>query len=305
MINPPTKNLITKLTSLALLVVFMFNMTSHLALAFDITATPDSGDVGVSASVGDITVTPSTGGGGAIGLPHTAVIFSGFAYPKATVFILKQGTLALSVKADDTGAFSATLEEKFDSTIVYTLYAIDLSSNKSLLINYPIVIYAGYITHLSGIRFAPTIVLDKVEVRSGDYLTVFGYALPSMDMEVFVDGPDKKSFTLTSNANGTYKIILPMQGLSKGNYVAYARYTSDGRITKLVKFIIGDTNIPNTDIVENIPGDCNYDGIINLVDFSVLAFWYGKDNPPTCVDTNRDGRIDLVDFSILAFWWTG
>ncbi len=85
----------------------------------------------------------------------------------------------------------------------------------------------------------------------------------------------------------------------------YIRYVDDARNSKLVKFVIGELNVPNTDIVENIPGDCNYDRLINLVDFSVLAFWYGKDNPPACVDTNRDNKIDLIDFSILAFWWTG
>ena len=283
-----------------LFLVFSLNMGSHLVFA---QMGPVTDTVSITAEVvGTITVTPS---GGGIGLPKTAVSFSGLAYPKATVSILKEGVLAASVFSDSAGYFSATLEEKYDSTIVYTLFAVDLSGNKSLLINYPIVVYTGYITHLSGIRFAPTIVIDKAEVRYGDYLTVYGYSLPKMGLEVFVEGKEKIGFTLTSNANGTYKIILPMQNLPKGDYVVYARYVNDQRITKLVKFIIGETNIPNTDIVENIPGDCNYDGVINLVDFSVLAFWYNKDNPPKCVDTNRDGIINLVDFSILAFWWTG
>ncbi len=274
-------------------------MSAHVAEALTLTETEE---VTVTAQVGTVTVTPTTGG---FGLPRTAVSFSGYAYPKAIVTILKEGTKAISVLADTSGYFSATLEEKYDTTTIYTLYAMDVSGNKSLLINYPIVVYTGYVTHLSGIKFAPTIVTDKAEVRFGDYLTVYGHSLPNADMEVFIEGKEKKSFTLTSNKNGTYKIILPMQNLPKGDYVVYARYLNDTRITKLVKFIIGELNIPNTDIVENIPGDCNYDGIINLVDFSVLAFWYNKPNPPKCVDTNRDNKIDLVDFSILAFWWTG
>ncbi len=293
------KNKLTRVTISGLALVVLFFLNLGVAEALTIT---DSADVAVTAQVGNVTVTPGSSG---FGIPQTAVTFSGLAYPKATVSILKEGAPAISVIADITGYFTATLEEKYDSTIVYTLYAVDISGNKSLLINYPIVVYTGYITHLSGIRFAPTIVIDKAQVRAGDYLTVFGYSLPSVGMEVFIEGKQKKSFTLTSNSNGTYKIILPMTDLPKGDYVVYVRYANDARISKLVKFIIGDTNIPNTDIVENVPGDCNYDGIINLVDFSVLAFWYNKENPPKCVDTNGDNKINLVDFSILAFWWTG
>ncbi|KKQ46505.1 MAG: hypothetical protein US65_C0037G0007 [Candidatus Yanofskybacteria bacterium GW2011_GWC2_37_9] len=90
---------------------------------------------------------------------------------------------------------------------------------------------------------------------------------------------------------------------SKGNYFTYVKYTDDIRISKLVEFLIGDTNIKSTDVTLNIPGDCNADGAINLTDFSVLAFWYKKQNPPVCVDINKDNIVDLIDFSILAYYW--
>ena len=93
--------------------------------------------------------------------------------------------------------------------------------------------------------------------------------------------------------------------MSKGDYVVQVKYISDIRVSKSVQFVIGELNILNIDSVADIPGDCNRDKIINLVDFSVLAFWYGKKNPPVCVDTNRDNTINLIDFSILAFYWTG
>jgi hypothetical protein len=286
-----------------LLFFFFFNFGHNIALAV-------TENVTVSAQVGGVVVPPGGGGGGGggIGIPPTSVRFSGEAYPFATVTILKSGIEAATVAADSRGLFTATLEEQYDSTIIYSLYARDVLGNKSLLINYPIVVQVGFLTHLSGIRFAPTIVTDKAEVRFGDYLTITGYSLPSVNIEVFVESKGeqaKKSFTLSASAGGSYKIILPMQGLPKGDYVVYVKYSDDDRISKLVKFIIGEANVPNVDIVENIPGDCNYDSIINLVDFSVLAFWYGKANPPVCVDTNKDNKIDLVDFSILAFWWTG
>lgn len=290
-----------------LVLFFVCNMAGHIADAYTIVAIPDSGDVGISATVSgnaSISITPSSSSTG-FGFPATAVRFTGQAYPEATVAILKQGTQVATVVADATGLFSATLEEKYDSTIVYTLFATDVFGNRSLLINYPLAVYTGYLTQVSGILFAPTIVTDMAEVRFGDYLTVSGSSWPKQNMEVSVAGPVNRVFTLTSNADGSYKIVMPMLDLPRGNYVVYSQYVTYPQISKLVKFIIGDTNIPNTNIVQNIPGDCNADGVVNLVDFSILAFWYAKPNPPPCVDTNHDGIVNLVDFSILAFWWTG
>ena len=52
-------------------------------------------------------------------------------------------------------------------------------------------------------------------------------------------------------------------------------------------------------------GDMNNDKRVNLVDFSVVAYWYKRPSPPATVDLNNDGKVDLVDFSILAYYWTG
>ena len=49
----------------------------------------------------------------------------------------------------------------------------------------------------------------------------------------------------------------------------------------------------------------NKDSRVNLVDFSIAAYWYKRSTPPPSADLNGDGKVDLVDFSILAFYWTG
>ncbi len=54
-----------------------------------------------------------------------------------------------------------------------------------------------------------------------------------------------------------------------------------------------------------IRGDVNKDNRVNLVDFSIAAYWYRRLSPPASVDINGDGRVDLIDFSIMAFYWTG
>ena len=44
---------------------------------------------------------------------------------------------------------------------------------------------------------------------------------------------------------------------------------------------------------------------VNIVDFSITAFWYNRPSPPPAIDLNKDGKVNLVDFSILAYYWTG
>lgn len=56
-----------------------------------------------------------------------------------------------------------------------------------------------------------------------------------------------------------------------------------------------------------INADLNRDGRVNLVDFSILLFWWASDggdsDPPA--DINLDGTVSLTDFSIMLFNWTG
>ena len=54
-----------------------------------------------------------------------------------------------------------------------------------------------------------------------------------------------------------------------------------------------------------VRADLNGDCSVNLVDFSILAYWYKRSGFPAAYDLNGDGKIDLVDFSIMAYYWTG
>ncbi|MCK4800344.1 hypothetical protein KAS31_05175, partial [Candidatus Parcubacteria bacterium] len=52
--------------------------------------------------------------------------------------------------------------------------------------------------------------------------------------------------------------------------------------------------------------DLNSDGKIDLVDFSImLYFWEQSDPSNIYVDMNSDGIVNLTDFSIMMYYWTG
>jgi hypothetical protein len=63
------------------------------------------------------------------------------------------------------------------------------------------------------------------------------------------------------------------------------------------------SNLIQKTIPKKIRGDIDNNNKINLVDFSIMAYWYKKPFPPLILDLNQDNKIDLTDFSILAYYW--
>ncbi len=50
--------------------------------------------------------------------------------------------------------------------------------------------------------------------------------------------------------------------------------------------------------------DLNCDSYVDLIDFSIMYYWYEKDNPPERVDLRPDGEINIFDFSVMAYYWS-
>jgi len=56
--------------------------------------------------------------------------------------------------------------------------------------------------------------------------------------------------------------------------------------------------------------DLNNDCRVNLVDFSIAAYWYNRPISAAFAvieseKLNNDGKVNLIDFSIMAYYWTG
>lgn len=49
--------------------------------------------------------------------------------------------------------------------------------------------------------------------------------------------------------------------------------------------------------------DLNCDGYVDIVDFSIMYYWFDKTTPPRRVDLHPDGRINIADFSVMAAYW--
>lgn len=64
--------------------------------------------------------------------------------------------------------------------------------------------------------------------------------------------------------------------------------------------------IPVPAVTKKKRGDINNDGNVNLIDFSIMAYWWKRPVPDLIlpqIDLNGDKQLTLIDFSILAYWW--
>lgn len=285
--------------------ISLFCLTTSL-----VSAQMTSIDETVSVSALVVNQLPSNNsGGGSIVIPpsKSGVGFSGYAYPGARITLLKNAVYVEEGKADETGFFSISSAEPYNSTHIYTLFADDPNQERSLLLNYPLIVSTGTFTQISNILFAPTLIVDKSEVQKTDSLIIEGYGRPQKELIITIQQGlvVKKTYEVTTTPSGNYSFVISLDSFPDAKYTVSAQYKEVSRISKLVTFSVGNKTLARELDTIRIPGDCSLDRKITLTDFSILAYWYGRDNPPSCIDTNNDNIINLVDFSILAYYWTG
>lgn len=256
----------------------------------------------------------SGGGGSIISSPPPStgatVVLSGRAYPGSTVTVLKDAQVVASVNADADANFSVTVAGLSAGSYIFSLYSEDASGNRSSPLSFPVSVTGGVTTAIGGIFLAPTIDVDKSEVKRGDNLSIFGQSVPDGSVTISVHSNPELFFQTQTDASGAYLYTLDTTPLDMGSHITKSKAATSTEISGFsaaVGFIVGDTNVAKQSQSSSDPADLNHDGHVDLIDFSIMAYWYHRTltGVGLTVDLNGDGVVDLVDFSILASHWTG
>lgn len=261
--------------------------------------------------------TESTGGGDSGGgtppppppQEVTGVNFSGRAYPLSTVTLLKDAQIMATTIAGPDSLFEISLTNLSAGNYNFSIYGEDDAGNRSSLFTFNIYISRGATTNVSGIYISPTISVDKSQVKQGDNIAIFGQSTPNSQVTIGVNSEHEQFVTTPADAQGIYLYNFNTLSLEKGNHLTKSKSSYNGEISSFsrsVGFVVGDKNVVRSDDACGAGiGDLNCDTAVNLIDFSIMAYWYERANVPDEVDLNHDGKINLVDFSILAYYWTG
>jgi len=256
-------------------------------------------------------VCTSGGGGGGGGSsyvpPQTTISFSGRAYPLTTITLLKDAQIVAMTVAGPDAKFQITLTSLLAGNYIFSLYSQDKEGQRSSLQTLPISITDGVTIDIGGIFIAPTINVDKSEIRWGGNLTIFGQSITQSEVTIIVNSKQDFFIKTQTDKDGVYLYNFDTTQLEVGQHFTKSKVSFAEEISpfsKSIGFIVGSKTVLKK-ISGEFKGDLNNDNRINLVDFSVAAYWYKKSSPPPSIDLNNDGKIDLVDFSIMAFYWTG
>lgn len=259
------------------------------------------------------------GGGGGSGIvtgATTNVVISGTAYPSSTVNFLKDGQIVLTLIAATDGTFSGVLGGLSAGLYTLSLFAEDSLGIASAPVSLPVTLSAQTITQIGQVFIPPSVSSDKTDVKKGELFVVSGQSLPSREVTITMKGPSGASTTIrkTTNATGFYTASFDSASFVVGSYTFSVTVNLPGITippSKTLTVTIGKETIP-TKLPQKkfLKGDLNSDLRVNLVDFSIGAYWYKKTLTPAfrAIEIDRlngDGSVTLADFSIMAFYWTG
>jgi hypothetical protein len=236
------------------------------------------------------------------------ITVSGTAYPGAEVTILADGQIVDTVDADSRGVYSIVIDEIARGAYTFGVYAQDDAGNKSSTFSTSFTISGARASRLSNINITPTIAISPDPAEPGETITLSGYALPDATVTLETgrdDGSNTQTLTALSDSNGRWTTTLDTTGFARDTYRVRAQAEQlDGERTNFSNYVfygIGQT------AEQPLAPDLNRDGFVNLIDFSIMLFWWqtdgGDSDPPA--DINQDGNVSLTDFSILLFNWTG
>lgn len=286
---------------LLILILFFLPTLGHYQVGPP--APPVQSNISVSAEVPGVSPPPGGGGGGGAPAPTTKVIFEGKAYPLAFLTLLKNEKVAATFSADSESSFRKELSGVSSGNYTFGIFAEDTEGRTSVTLSFTISVLEGMTTTVKRIFISPTIELSNEIIRKGAAVNILGQAYPQSKIQIFVSspGPTPLIKETSSSQEGKWKYSLDTSPLSLGDHITKARATTfEGEQSPFSQETIFR-------IVEMSRGaDLNFDGKVNIVDFSILLYFWKQTEPANiCADMNFDGVVNIFDFSIMMYWWSG
>lgn len=248
---------------------------------------------------------PSSGGGGGGGISprKTEVVIEGLAYPGAEVNFLKDGKIISTKEASDSANFKTEITDITPGIWTFSVWAKDKRGRKSITFSFTVDVQKNMVTTISGIFLPPTIELDKINLRQGEELNISGESVPKAQVLTHIESSKEIIKETTSTQRGDWDLALNTSKLEKGVHTTRAKAKllggPESSFSNVLTFYVGKRT---KELV--CPGaDLNKDGRVNLVDLSILMYWWRR--PNECADQNKNGKVDLPDFSIMMYYWTG
>jgi hypothetical protein len=209
--------------------------------------------------------------------------------------------VAATFFAENSGLFKKELTGISEGRYAFGIFAEDTEGRKSVTLSFTINILAGTITTISGIFISPTVSLAPIQVERGEKINIFGQVFPRSQVNIFIS-PGEIVKEAIANSQGKWTFELDTSPLKEVEYEVRAKaFFGEGEQSQFSQTISFSLLPPKCR-----GADLNFDGKVNIVDFSILLYFWDQKKPANrCADINFDGIVNIVDFSIMMYQWTG
>lgn len=272
---------------------------TFLVFSNEATTTPTGGEALAAGVVGS--------GGGGIPVPGATLKIKGLSSPGAAVTVLKDGSITATAVADNEALFNFTLTGLSGGIHNFSVYAVDQEGTKSTTYTFSQNLNTGVAVTVDDVFLAPTIHISHIVIKKGEDLIISGFTAPAAEVSIFIDSqPLEKVF---SSAKGAWRISQETKKMSLGLHTVKAQASKNRQVSEsseLKEFTVSEEKSVPVLVEERRRSDLNSDGRVDLVDFSILLFyWEQPVSGNIAADIDKSGVVDLIDFSIMLYDWTG
>lgn len=253
--------------------------------------------------------------------PDTSVLVVGRAHPNSNIILLMDGQIKAGAVAGATGRFTVSVFNLTPGNYMFQLVGEDIEGERTRIFSFPVTIISGGQTTITSVFLAPIIEVSSTTVTKGSNLTISGITAPNASVTLSIHS-DPIVQVVSAGGQGDYGYVLNTSSLDVGVHTVQAQAVANSESSDssvLLSFTVTGTGggggggggggaggagagPGNT----NLTADFNGDGRVNIIDFSIAAYWYNRTlTAGLKVDLNKDNKVDLIDFSILASQWTG
>ncbi len=248
------------------------------------------------------------GGGGPPGVPANPpppplitpppyIVFSGWAFRSGEVILLKENKGYATTTANLKAEFEFRIDEPHEGVFTFIIQAKDSQKRRSNDLTFTVEAKKDRAAVVTNILFSPTIALNKAAVQKGETLEIFGSSVPEGVVEVQItDSKGVETLKSTKvDPAGNWRITLEANQMKEDRYKVRARakfFNEVSGFSQTLNFIVGRACIP---------ADLNCDRVVDVVDFSILMFYWNTTSPKA--DINSDGIVNIIDFSIMMAYW--
>jgi len=239
--------------------------------------------------------------------PYASVVISGNSAPGTFITITENRTVIGTDTAGVGGAFNKYLTGLSPGTHTFTIYGVDMSSRTTSLLDVTAITPIYQETTISDLLLSPTIEISSAVVNQDDDLISWGSAIIDGDISIFTE-PHLRTYYTSATELGNWAYTLDnIAEYIPGDYHIYSLVQNDlgsqSLFSNALQFTVeSDISGGGGEACGDISrGDLNCDDSTNLIDFSILMYYWGSTN--TTADIVSDSIVNLYDFSVMMYYW--